>query len=817
MLSRALAQIRCYPRRLVALTLAIVLGVGFTAAAVVFSGTVEASLAADVGAQSLKADVIASENDHLAAAFKTVASTAGVRHAEILYSGSTRFSSAKSKGSMQLDMIPSDPALRWYGIAAGRWPNGAHEILIDAATAKRDNLAIGNAVKLSGWDGDTSAAVTVTGIADTGSSSLSGGGDQLYANAGLFNTLQLDSYGEIAVLGKPGVTPDALRDNLSAALGPDVNVATGAQDAAAKAKTDTGFGVVLIGFAVIAMVVAAIVIANTFTILLTQRRRELAVLRCVGASGRQIRDEVLLEGAVLGVAGSAVGIGVGIGVAALAASITDLDRGGMRLDLPMLLGVFGVGVLVTTLAAALPAARAARVAPLAALRPAAGAVDEAELSTSSRLRWLVGGLLTLVGAAALLYGANTASLMIALVGGAVSAIGVLMLTRSVLPLVIGGLALLARSGGAPAAMAAANVRRNPGRSAGTSAALLVGVGLIVTLQVGAASARATMDGLLAERYPVDVGIADVSGKPLPRSVIDAAAAAGLDPAPVAGAMATLGVPSPDGTKQTLVLAPSAKALTDARGGAGGLTDAAVIVPKWWTDQGVPAGSTLTITIDGKSKAFTVTPGHLADAGGSSSVVISSAALAALSPTAGTVATWAMLPAAADAGAVNSALQQATASHSSIQVTGTAEERASTDGTLSTMLTLATALLAVAVVIAVVGIGNTLGLSVLERTRESALLRALGLQRRQLRGMVAVEALLLAAVGAIVGIALGVGYGVAGARAAVGEAGRSAVIELPWGQIGVVLALSLTAGLLASVLPARRAARVQPAAALAEVG
>ncbi|MDQ2847499.1 MAG: hypothetical protein M3Y77_14375 [Actinomycetota bacterium] len=139
----------------------------------------------------------------------------------------------------------------------------------------------------------------------------------------------------------------------------------------------------------------------------------------------------------------------------------------------------------------------------------------------------------------------------------------------------------------------------------------------------------------------------------------------------------------------------------------------------------------------------MTPGHLADAGGSSSVLISSAALAALSPMAGTIATWAMLPAAADAGAVNSALQQATASHSSIQVTGTAEQRASTDGTLRTMLTQATALLAVAVVIAVVGIGNTLGLS--------------------------------------------------------------------------VLALSLTAGLLASVLPARRAARVQPAAALAEVG
>jgi len=135
--------------------------------------------------------------------------------------------------------------------------------------------------------------------------------------------------------------------------------------------------------------------------------------------------------------------------------------------------------------------------------------------------------------------------------------------------------------------------------------------------------------------------------------------------------------------------------------------------------------------------------------------------------------------------------------------------------LGTLVTLATALLAVAVLIAIVGIGNTLGLSVLERTRESALLRTLGLQRRQLHGMVAVEALLLAAVGAVVGIVLGIGYGIAGSLATVGSVGRATVIALPWGQLGVVLAMALAAGLLASLLPAVRSARVRPAVALAE--
>jgi putative ABC transport system permease protein len=227
------------------------------------------------------------------------------------------------------------------------------------------------------------------------------------------------------------------------------------------------------------------------------------------------------------------------------------------------------------------------------------------------------------------------------------------------------------------------------------------------------------------------------------------------------------------------------------------------------------GSRLTLTVGGRSMPFTVAAGHLTDTGGSSTVMVSAAALRRMAPNAGTVAVCAMLPASSDAGAVSSDLQQATASQRDVQLTGTAQRRAATDDDLSTVLILATGMLAVAVLIAVVGIGNTLGLSVLERTGESALLRALGLQRRQLRGMIAVEALLLAAVGAVVGIALGIGYGIAGAKAAVGEADRAASIAIPWGQLGVVLALALIAGLLASVVPARRAARVQPATALAE--
>lgn len=821
MLKRAWAQLRCYPRRLVAVCLAVVLGVGFTAATVAFTATYSASRAVDVGAASLRADVMIPTGQGPAETARTVSAVPGVRHAEPLFDGSVEFSSAKSKGSWSVTVVSTDPGLRWFGVREGHWP-AAGEILIDDSAAEQDNLAVGSQVDLTGWnsggdDARVTVPVVVSGITDT-RSSVSGGAGGLFAAPTLLQKLGVTQYGSVAVAAQPDITPEVLRDRVSAALGGDVEVRTGVADAAFKSATVAGrqdmLGVVLLAFAVIALVVSAIVIGNTFTILLTQRRRELALLRCVGASARQLRQEVLLEGAALGVIGSVAGIGIGIGIAAVAAGVTDLDHGGLRINLPMLSAVFAVGVLVTVLSAAWPAAKATSVPPLAALRPASGAITTDELRAAGRLRTVLGVLVTLAGAGALGLGAKSGSLMMALAGGAVSAVGVLLLTRSVLPVVLRVLTPLAGTAGTPGRIAAGNVRRNPGRSAGTSAALLVGVALIVTLQVGAASARATLTDQLADRFPVDVAVTDTTGKPLPGSVIDTVAGTGVEPQTVAGAMATLSVSTPEGATSVLVQAPSAAALAAARGGSA-LNEDTVLVPPWWTDAGMAIGSRLTLTVGGRSMPFTVAAGHLTDTGGTSTVMVSAAALQQLAPNARTVAVWAMLPENADAGAITSALQVATADQQNVQLTGSAEQRASTDDELSTVLILATGMLAVAVLIAVVGIGNTLGLSVLERTGESALLRALGLQRRQLRGMIAIEALLLAAVGAVVGIALGIGYGIAGAKAAVGEADRAASIAIPWGQISVVLALALVAGLVASVLPARRAAAVQPAAALAE--
>lgn len=819
MLTRVWAQLRHQPRRLVSVALAIVIGVGFSAACVVFSSTVSASQAATVGAQASRADIVLDSGqvspDALAA---TARRTSGVLAAVPLYFGGAEFSSVAAKGSAAIDVVPDQESLRVSALDAGTWPT-PDQLVVDTDTAARNSLTIGATLRLT--NGDRTVTATVSGIAAAGDA-FGGGYDRFLAPPTLMRQLEVTGSGSVAVLVTPGADATTVRDALAAAL-PDTEVLTGAQRAQQQVEALTDgtdvLRLALIGFAVIALTVAAIVIANTFTILLAGRRREIALLRCVGASARQARREVLLEGLALGITGSLVGLAVGAGIAAVAARLTDLDAGGVTASLGWLAAVFVVGVLVTVLAAVLPAHRATRIAPLAALRPVADTDPEGR--AAQRFRIVAGLLLAVAGGAGLGYGAAGGGFLVAMAGGAVSAVGVLLLTRVVLPQVLRLLAPLARVAGVPGAMAARNARRHPARSAGTSAALLVGVALIVTLQVGSASATATLDTELSQRYPVDVAVTDEQAAPLPDNVVQAAIRAGLAPSPVSGTGAGSTPEAPGGGDggdgRLLVLAPSDAALAEVHGVRPQLDDHTVVVPKWWTSNGVAEGSTLTLFSGSRSVPLTVVGGHLADAGAVDAVIVSPAALRILDPGARTVALWSTLPEDADAGAVTAALQRATAELPSVRVTGSVEERGSMQDALGTIVTLATALLAVAVLIAVVGIGNTLGLSVLERARETALLRALGVRRGQLRSMVAVEAVLLAAVGAVVGVLLGGVYGIAGALAAVGETERGAVIAIPWPQVGLVVGLAMVAGLVASVLPARRAASVPPAAALADAG
>ena len=844
-ISAAWTQLRAYPGRMVAVVLAIVLGVGFVAATLVFGATYRAALGAEISARYVPVDVVitGAGDDDQQQLLETVSAVSGVAYAEAQPTAWTEFSGPAARGQLRLDTVSAQDRLRWFSVTAGTWPDGDDQILIDDTTAAANSLQIGSDVTLNTFDGGDRRTVTVVGIADTAASAFSGAQNQAFGSAALIDSLvPYGAGGPIVAVAAPGISPEQLQSAIAAAVSSGVTVMTSAATIELNLAEITGgaevLTVVLLGFAITAVVASSIVIANTFTILLTQRRRHIALTRCIGGSRRQVRLELLAESGLVGVIGSVLGVAVGIGVGAVGAMLAGLDAAGPVLPVvPLVLTAIG-GVVVTALAACAPAARATRVSPLAALRPVA---DAAEKRRSSGLRLVFAGLLTgggllLLGAAVLL-----PSLLVAMAGGALSACGILLLTRTYLPAVLRVVGRLGGAFGPPGRLAAANAYRNPGRAAAATAALRVGVGRIVTLQVGASSAQASLDNTFAERYPVDLAVT-ASGSAVPPAVMDAIARTdGIATSGVvtgatveslryitrgSGASGTgdghdgwgadAGADGLDPSGLT-ILGVSERAAAALTAVPADLADDAVIVPSYLLSSGLAVGDRVMVSTATGFAEFRVAAGALARQGlNGDSLITTEAGLARVTGLAPTVAMWAAIDPGADLEQVTANVNTLIAAEPDLLLGGSAPERAAVSAALGTIITLATALLAVAVIIAIVGIGNTLGLSVVERTRESALLRALGLHRRQLRSMLAVEAALLAAVGAGIGVLAGIGYGWIGTATAFGQAGESLVLDIPWGQLGTVLLLAILAALLASVLPARRAARATPIQALAEV-
>ncbi len=496
-----------------------------------------------------------------------------------------------------------------------------------------------------------------------------------------------------------------------------------------------------------------------------------------------------------------------------------------------------VGTVVTVLASLAPARAATRVAPLAALRPA----DAPAVSERRNLPRLVLAALATVGGLALLGAAMilgtsidpVLALGVGVLGGALSFVGVLVGSVFWLPHVVGLCGRLLGRSGTSARLAAANTVRNPRRTAATSTALLIGVTLVTMMSTGAASARVTLANELDAQFPVDVQIGRELG---------AGAARGTSEELVTPALVRT-VEAVDGVRRVDTLTQASLVVTTAGGSEGfvtglalpvadaaavlrtpsmveGLTDDTVVLGQDTAeDLGVADGDRLTVsgTVDDPT---TGQPGPTGDAvertavvttlpGG---VVVTPATLEALTVADPAILAWVRLTDEADPAQVVPAVQDAL-SDTAVRVTGAAVERAMFEGIIDTLLAVVLGLLAVAVVIALIGVANTLSLSVLERRRESATLRVIGLSRNQLRTTLAVEGMLIAGVGAALGVLIGVLYGWAGAVTVLGVVG-DVRLEVPWTDLVLVLAVSLGAGLLASVLPGRSAARTSPVAALA---
>ena len=833
MIGVSLATLRAHLARLVATALAIVIAVGFVTATLVLNESVKASVFRAVAEPFLASSAVVTTpdtGDHVPldqrrGLVEKVRAVPGVAAVATDPSTFVQVRTAAGKGYRygELTGLAADPRLRWQTLTAGRLPAAPGEV----ALGDRRGLAVGTTVTILVPNAEGSDTVTrtamVTGLVDMHGAVGLAGSDSLFVTDAQARAWRVTGIDAIRVAADAGISDTALRDRLGTTLDTggkafaDLQVRTGDGEAehiaGAQSGGAAGITIILLVFAAVAVLVCALVIANTFAVLLAQRTRELALLRCVGATARQLRRGVLAESAVIGLVSAVAGVVAGIGTAALLGAIAsryDSPIPLTELSVPVTAVIAGLalGLVVTVVAAYLPARRATRVAPLAALRP----MDAPPLrSRAGLVRRLAGVVLLIPSALVLGAGAVSGQLILALPGGLASFVAVVLLARWVVPPVVHLTGrLIGPGGGVPGRLAAANSIRNPQRTATTATALIIGVTLTTTMVVGASSSLATSSTVLDDHFPTDVAVLGDGNTPLPAGLVRTLATVPH----VAGAA---------GLREAFV--------TDPRGDdtlVYGVDDSVPPVVRSATGAGLPSpgtvsvaegahwgaeGSTVTLRSGRRSVALKVhlvqddTPPRLA-----------AADLAELAPKAGLGAIWLRLDdgiSGDDRGDALDAIGTA-ASDAAPQsfVQGAALERDSFDRIITTLLLLVTGLLAVAVVIAIIGVGNTLALSVVERRQESGLLRALGLSRNQLRGMLLWEAVLIAGVATVLGVALGCVYGALGTSAAFAGAGP-VTVDIPWGRVVVIVLVATAAGALASVLPGRRAARIPPVAALAE--
>ncbi|WP_375431330.1 FtsX-like permease family protein [uncultured Friedmanniella sp.] len=813
----AWAELRAHPTRLVAVGLAVTISVAFLVACGVFVATETQAASRRLTAESSTSDVLVNlpgGRDRSAA----VAAVPGVAAVATTSHGYVDFTSEEGPGLIRLQSLPDRPEFRWSRLTTGGWPVGADQVAVSTVTADNYGLHVGSTLTVQAGRGAV-RLLQVSGIVDEGHLLLADPGDSGTVDAAFFRA-QRDLGGDPTLLVRtdPGTDPDVVAERLQTLLGPQTTVQTAAEARADALTQATGvrdlFGYLVTIFGAIALLVGSIIIVNTYGIILGARRQEIGLLRAVGASTAQVRRRLLTEALLIGLLGSVAGVVVGVAVAALGSTVSGAISSGLVLPYGRLLVVGVGGTAVTALAALVPVLRATRVAPLAALRPVA---EPDTVRRTGRLRLVAGGLLVGLGAALAGWALQQTSHIVLLTaaGAFLAATGVLALTGSFVPPLLRIAGRLTHPLSPVARLGAVNLTRNPGRAAATATALMLAVGLIVTLQVGAASLRSTSDAALDTQFPVDLTVTNPSGPLSPTVQAAVAATPGIvATSPVRIVTAGVGDAGSTGERQQLqVVAPGDGADRVVAAGLAQLTDRTALAHHTTIEGlGLRPGDPLALRYGGHRMSVVLVASDVADAG---QVVVSDATMTALAPTAPTAGLWAAAADRRQAAQISAGVRKALVTQPGLVVAGSLPQAAEVGGVLDTVLDVATALLAVAALIALVGVGNTLGLSVLERTRESALLRALGLQRRQLRGMLAVEAVLLALVGAVIGVAAGVVFGSLGAAAVTRQTEMGDLhLAVPVTSTLVVLALSVLAGAAASVLPARRAATASPTAALA---
>ena len=604
----------------------------------------------------------------------------------------------------------------------------------------------------------------------------------------------------------------------------------------------------LLVFGTLAMFVAATVIANTFQVMVARQRRYLALLRTIGANKSQVRASVLIRSIILGAVASLIGVGAAIGIMAILGAVkahTNSLYFQLKLTPAVILVPLVFGIVVTILASLNSSWAATRVSPLEALRPA----DLLENKQTSRIRLFFSVVMILSGITMTVWslwqvrlnvtgdkagkasgdGPNIVA-VIAVIGIILAFLGILLSANRWIPFMLKGIGSLVSRVGPSSTIAVANIARNHSRVAATGTALLIGVTLVATLVTGAASAKQTMADMLDEHYSVDLQIsADGLDAKALNDIrrIDGVAQAEL--VPQYAAMVKSGGENGAGMTIFALDAHKIDRLLNSRVGKDLSGPDALLLPESLMDRQKDFH-------DGGNLGLNILSPIQGDAhGGSTSVaqrlfvtsiyapyqgidasnlygMTDSSLLNGVQPQ--TVQIWAKVDGSPTVSTFMDKVKSALSGYSAVYVKGGLAEKQQWDRTIDSLLMIILGLLAVAVAIALIGVANTLSLSVLERRRESATLRAIGMTRKQIRRSLAVESGLIALGSSLSGMVLGLLFGWAAAYEIFSSLGTVA-FPIPWSIGLVILLVALVAAILASVLPARRVNRTPPVVALAE--
>ena len=708
-------------------------------------------------------------------------------------------------------------------------PTADDQIVVNAGLATAAGLTVGDRVGVLTLQ--PKKIFTLVGIFGYSNGRDSIGGAQVVAfTTPVAQELMLGEKGvfnAIDVTAADGVTPAQLRDRVATELGDAYVVKTGEQlatESSESFKEALGFfNNILLGFAAVALFVGIFLILNTFSIVVAQRTRELALMRAVGASRRQVIGSVLLEAIVIGLLASVLGLAAGIGVGALLAWLFGQMAGGLGLagiGVPpaAVISSFAVGLIVTLVAAVLPALRAARIPPVAALQDAA--IPDKPLTKLT----ITGSAILAVGATALALGlsgnAGDATLWTVLGGVLVSFIGVALLTPLLARPVVSVLGRLF-SWSVPGKLGRLNSGRNPRRTAITAAALMVGIALVTGVSVILTSATKsltnlaetqvhaeiliageqtgpmipTFDAAVLDRAETTPGVAKVSAAYLDRALI------GTDPQPTFVAAV-----------RDLAAAAEIFEITPTEGTIGTLAERQMVLdaPEA-AARGLHAGDQVTVQLNrGEAVTYTVV-GVYAENDVISGIVLPESAakdFAFPQPAQG----YLQLTPGATVADVLPRIQALLADSPEVTAVDRTTFVNQQTAQFDSILLMIQILLALAILIAVLGIVNTLALSVLERTRELGLLRAIGLRRAQTMRMITVESMVISVFGALLGVVVGTGLGVAVVRALRDEGFTH--LALPYNEMITYVLLAALVGVVAAVLPAIRAARVNVLNAIA---